>query len=307
MLRQAGHPTGGVAGRSKWLQHFRPDLRATVSFEPEKLGISSATLLADPMHCDRAAFEQLLPAVAQAGFPSVSLWPWHAQAVGPPVVRSMLADAGLSVAIVEALTQWARGVGPELRDEAEPMFDFASLFGADLVLACVLEPRIESLDRAVEGFRAVCDLATSYGKRVCLEFLPWSAIADLKTAWQIVEGAERSNGGIVLDTWHWQRQPGGPDLGLLRRIPGDRIHHLQLCDASPQPSGDALTEAMSARLLPGAGIVDIQSVVGTLVDIGADPFVGAEVFNSDLAAKGPAAMARWVREACSTALRGSVA
>ncbi|HSS10389.1 MAG TPA: sugar phosphate isomerase/epimerase, partial [Acidimicrobiales bacterium] len=169
------------------------------------------------------------------------------------------------------------------------------------------DPQIDSIDSAIQGFAELCDLAASHEQQVCLEFLPWSAVPDLRTAWQIVEAAERSNGGLVLDTWHWQRQPGGPDLELLSRIPGERIQHVQLCDASAEPLGHSMAEAISARLLPGAGVVDIRSVVATLVDIGADPFVGAEVFNSELAARGPAAMARAVREACSAVLSPSAA
>jgi sugar phosphate isomerase/epimerase len=273
-----------------------------VSFEPERLGISLATLLPDPMSCDGSAFQRLVPAVAEAGISSVSLWPWHTQAIGMAAARSMLRDSGLNVVTVEALTRWAGGVGPALRDETQVMLDAASLFGADLVLACVLDERIESLSVAIEGFAEVCDLAAARDQQVCLEFLPWSAVPDLKTAWQIVAAADRSNGNIVLDTWHWQRQPGGPNLELLRGIPGDRIRHVQLSDASAGPWDDVLAETMAARLLPGEGVVDIRSVIAVLAETGADPVVAAEVFNSELAARGPAVMARSVKDACSAVL-----
>ena len=72
------------------------------------------------------------------------------------------------------------------------------------------------------------------------EFLPWTGIPDLATAWRIVESAARENAGILLDTWHWQRQPGGPAVDVLRGIPGDRIPVLQVCDCRPEPEGDPL-------------------------------------------------------------------
>jgi sugar phosphate isomerase/epimerase len=258
----------------------------------------SGTLLPDPMQCDRAAFEQLVPAVASAGFRSLVLWPFHVEAVGPDLVQSMLADAGLSVPAVEALTQWALGAGPHVAEEAEPMLDFASRFDVDTVAACVLGP-LDSVDRATDGFAEACDLAAAHGRRVCIEFLPWSGIPDLATAWRIVDAAGRSNGGIVLDTWHWVRQPGGPDLELLRTIPGDRIHYLQLCDAAPAPAPDLFNEAMTARRLPGDGIVDFAPLFDTLDAIGATPYVAAEVFNAELAAGGPGPMATAVRRACA--------
>ena len=70
-----------------------------------------------------------------------------------------------------------------------------------------------------EGFAALCEHAAEHGVRVAIEFLPWSAVPDLATTWQIVRGSGTTNGGIVIDMLHWQRQPGGPNLELLRQIP----------------------------------------------------------------------------------------
>ena len=102
--------------------------------------------------------------------------------------------------------------------------------------------------------------------------------------------------------WHWQRQPGGPDFELLSRIPGERIHYVQVCDATDSPQPDLFAEAMSARVLPGDGVVDVKALVDALRGIGADPYIAAEVFNAGLAARGPAVMAAAVRDACTAAL-----
>jgi sugar phosphate isomerase/epimerase len=273
-----------------------------MSFAPADVGLCPATLLPDPMRCDRATFEQLVPAVAEAGFRTVSLWPLHAREVGVDATESILADAGLTVPVVEALTQWTLGPGSGLRDEAEAMVEFASRFGAHTIAACTLETHLDSLDSAVAGFAEVCDLAAAGGQRVCIEFLPWTALPDLATAWDVVDRAGRSNGGILLDVWHWQRQPGGPDFELLARIPGERIHYVQLGDATPEPAPDLFAEAMSARVLPGDGVVDLKAVLDALAGIGADPYVAAEVFNAGLAAGGPGPMAQAVRRACTVAL-----
>jgi len=263
------------------------------------VGLCPGILLTDPMHCDRAGFTEAVAATAEVGFDSVSLWAMHAQAVGLGQTQSLLADAGLSVAVVEALVQWGSGPGPALREEAEATLDIASRFGAGMVGACVLEPALD-VAAMTAGFAEICDLAASAGQRVCLEFLPWSAVPDLATGWRIVEAAGRDNGGILLDLWHWQREPGGPALELLRTIPGDRIQYVQLCDAAPEPSPpapDLFAQAMSVRALPGDGVVDIGAVFDALAAIGAEPYVAAEVFNADLAAQGPHKMARAVRDA----------
>lgn len=103
---------------------------------------------------------------------------------------------------------------------------------------------------------------------------------------------DRDNLGLVLDAWHWQRQPGGPDLELLRSVPADRIHVLQLNDAAARPAESLRKESLGGRLLPGEGTIDLQSLVDTLTRMGASPLVSSEVFSHALAELGPAENAR---------------
>jgi sugar phosphate isomerase/epimerase len=46
-----------------------------------------------------------------------------------------------------------------------------------------------------------------------------------------------------------------------------------------------MDEAMSGRLLPGAGVVDFPALAALLRRIGADPVVATEVFNPALLAE----------------------
>jgi sugar phosphate isomerase/epimerase len=64
---------------------------------------------------------------------------------------------------------------------------------------------------------------------VHVEFLPWSRIADVATAWEVVRLADRANAGIAVDAWHWFR--GTPDEAALRTVPGVKILAVQLGDA----------------------------------------------------------------------------
>ena len=89
------------------------------------------------------------------------------------------------------------------------------------------------------------------------------------------------------------------------RCPRERIAYLQLCDAGPAPQPDVYVEAMTARRLPGDGVVDLAALLGALDEIGARPFVASEVFSTELAALGPAEAARRVHDACA-ALRSLV-
>lgn len=267
------------------------------------VGMCVAALLPDPMVCDLESFAAIARATADAGFETISLWPMHARAVGFERAAEILAGTGLRMPVVEAAMQWSRGDTPELRAEIDEFVAAAERFGARIAGACMLEPRLASLERAAEGFGILCEALGRHGLQVSLEFLPWTGVPDLATAWRIVEAAGSAYGGILLDTWHWQRQPGGPAPDLLRRIPGERISYLQLCDCAALPAPDAFTEAMTDRRLPGQGSVDFGAVQALLDEIGATPFAAAEIFSAELLARGTGQAARAMRRACSDVLR----
>ncbi len=279
---------------------------ALMSIRDAEIGLCPATLLADPFTCEQADLERLLAATTATGCRIWSLWvPLHTAATGVEAAARLISAAGVRVPVVEALTQWAQGGDEQAVAEAESTCAAAVALGASTVLACVLEPTLDSLRDAARGFAAVCDVAARHGLRVCLEFLPWTAVPDLATAWDLVKQADRPNGGLLIDTWHWTRQPGGPNLDLLRQIPGDRVHYVQISDAAAEPSGQADAEALSGRLLPGEGVADFDSLFAMLDEIGADPIVTAEVFSSTLAAQGADPMARAVHAATTRVVRAA--
>ena len=129
-------------------------------------------------------------------------------------------------------------------------------------------------------FGRVCDRAADFGAQVHLEFMPFTVVPSLRIAWDLVRGADRPNGGLVFDTWHFFR--GEPDFDVLAGIPGDRIFCVQLDDAAAVPQG-SLREETSRRLLPGDGALDLIGAVRALHRIGALRWVGPEVISPELA------------------------
>jgi sugar phosphate isomerase/epimerase len=253
----------------------------------------------DPTICDRDDLVELVEAGVANGFRGASMWALlveslAAAGVTPKETARVCGDHGMQIRMVEALTEWTSGDRAAIDQAAVPLFALARDLGAEEILTVTMEAGALDLDRAASGFAYACDLAARDGLRLAIEFLPWSAVPTLATAWAIVERAGRHNGGLVLDTWHWQRQPGGPDHETLRRIPGDRIHMLQCNDVEAVPRGDLLAETMAHRLLPGDGVVDYVALCASLDAIGAEPNVAPEVFNPQLAALGPAELARRV-------------
>lgn len=273
------------------------DAARAPSVDPAAVGICLETLLADPFHCEVADFERIVDAASAAGFECVGLWSQRPVELGAARVRHVLDRSGMRVRVAELRTRWAAGPVAAVSG-IEEQLDLAESLGAHSVLAVSQETTMD-MPAATDGFAALCDRAARRGLTVTIEFLPCRALRDLATAWQVVDGSGAVNGGIDLDLMHWHYQPGGRDLDLLRSIPAQHLHYVQLCDASgpaPQPH-DYISTAIRARPLPGDGDVDIAAVLSCLDDIAAEPFFAMEVFNARLLADGPESLAMKLRAA----------
>jgi sugar phosphate isomerase/epimerase len=176
---------------------------------------------------------------------------------------------------------WAGADDAAAETEAEQFASLVQSTGATKVLACTMEPSVADFDAATRHLGALAERLAPLGAQVCVEFLPWSGVPDLATAWRLIEPLP-DGAGITLDMWHWQRQPGGPNPSLLASIPGARIGYVQLCDVPAEAVGDPLSDAMANRQLPGEGVVDFAAVFAILRDIGASPFYATEIFNPSM-------------------------
>jgi sugar phosphate isomerase/epimerase len=266
-------------------------------FQAAHVGMCLETLLADRSNNDPADFARVAEATAAAGFPTVAIPAGRADKVGVQQARRILDDAGVEVKLVELLTYWANGPDAALNG-FEQQLDTIEVLGATRILAVAQQTEMD-MGRAAEGFASLCERAAQRNVKVAIEFVPNRALCDLATAWQVVAQSGAPNGGIDLDMKHWQNQPNGPDLDLLRTIPGQHVLYVQVCDAFPPDSAvpQYVSGAIADRPLPGDGVVDIPGILEALSDIGADPFFAAEVFNAGMAARGPESMAARVREA----------
>jgi len=267
------------------------------------LGNCPSTLLADIMAVDAESFRDYLEATAAAGFDSVSLYPFHLLFAGDGATR-VVKDSGLQVRAVEAAIGWTTGPSEDVTKEIDGLIATGHDLGADIVGAACLGP-IDDRAAAVEGLASIASRAAEADMVISLEFLPWTGIPTMAAANDLIIDGGEPNATILLDTFHWTRQPGGPDLDLLRSLPGDRIAYVQLCEPSAAPDlglEQVENEAMHNRRPPGAGAVDFDAIWAALDHIGSDPFVAAEVFNDELLAAGRHAMAKTVHDACRAIL-----
>ena len=238
------------------------------------IGICPATLLVDPMQASAAELAAAGEAATAAGFTDASVWSFQLDAFG---------GTGLRTHVLEAALAWAGDDPAAAVAEAEQYAALVGAHGSQLVAAVTLASTITDVDLARQQLDALARRVAQAGARVCVEFFAWSAISDLRLAWELVEPLPEV--GLILDTFHWHRQRGGPNVPLLSSIPGDRIFYVQLSDAAAEPGADSETEAMTARLLPGDGVVDFAQFFAVLDDIGATPFVATEIFNPSMVAE----------------------
>jgi sugar phosphate isomerase/epimerase len=239
-----------------------------------------------------------LAAAREAGFSGISLMPgdiWSLEREGMTAaeIRSRITDQGLSLEEVDCTACWLpshRSAGDNIPMAAllrsltpERVIASAARIGAPSITAVEMMGIAPSLDEAAEAFAYLCDLAAPHGLKVHIEFLPFGGIPDLASAWDIVQAAARSNGGLTVDSWHFFRS--GSSFDLLATIPGAYIQTVQINDAPAQPGEDLMHETMSGRLLPGEGSFDLPRFIRTLDATGCTAPVSVEIFSSGIASR----------------------
>jgi sugar phosphate isomerase/epimerase len=267
----------------------------------EKLILCNAPLIGGALDPSPEQVKMIIDATSDAGFGGASLWAFHhnaavAAGTSPEQIKEWHTDRGLSVPVVESLIGWEGGDAAAIEAQCGPTFEVATYYGAQAVAGVVMGAEIDRA-AATKGLALLGKMGADRGLKVCIEWLPWSGLPTIKSAWELIQEAGGDNLGLVVDTWHWLRQPGGPDPETLRQIPGDRIHCVQLDDTTAAGVGDdQMVESMTNRLLPGEGEVDWPGILSLLDEIGADPIWAPEVFNLGLLEQGPTEMARRIGE-----------
>jgi sugar phosphate isomerase/epimerase len=245
-----------------------------------------------------AGFRERVEAAAAGGFSAISLWGrdyrrGRTEGLSDADMRALLDDHGLAVAELDGVGQWwpgSSGMAPPVEgDEADSFFAFteqdmyaiADAVGARSINAVEVYSATDvPLDDAADAFAALCDRAAEHGLVVHLEYLPWSAIPDPRTAAEILERADRPNGGVLVDSWHHFRS--GSDDGALRSVPPERVVAVQLNDAPQQPEDDLVDECLHRRLVPGEGAIDLVGLVQLLDEMGSEAPIGVEVMSDEV-------------------------
>ena len=250
-------------------------------------------------------FRAVVEACASAGFEAIEVWLPYIEreaAAGWSVeeARTLLDDHGVRAAAacyVDGLFGRAGDGKREAFDAAKARFELAQALGADLI-ACVgngpADPTPDDYEHAADRAREMGDLAASFGLGVAVEFvagLPF--LGTLATAARLVERADHADVGLLFDCFHFYA--GRSKLADFRLLGRHGIALVHLTDARDVPR-ETLRDG--DRVLPGDGCFPLADLLARVERSGFDGYYSVELFNAELFAQEPAAVATKARGAC---------
>ena len=253
-----------------------------VSKKPRQLGPDDLVLSYFSLARDHPLEDRLAAATA-AGISGIGLYIGEFQrlkkcGLADGWLEEQLAEHGQCIAEIEVVRGWALDEPGEVHAEFENLaWEMADRFESRYLQA------IGSYDgtsaEAGERFGRLCDRAADHGLVVGLEFLPFTNIVDAADALEIVEHADRDNGGVCIDIWHHAR--GANEQLLIDAVPPERVMGVQMSDGPMIPELDSYYEdCLRSRHPPGSGEMHAQSFVAGLLRRGVAVPWSLEVCNA---------------------------
>ena len=133
--------------------------------------------------------------------------------------------------------------------------------GAPLIAQGCFEPDRE---HSVALLRDYAAAAAQAGVRIALEFMPMSELKTLEQTLAVIQRTGAVNIGLLLDSLHLARSGAGANE-VAALAPGS-IYLTQLCDGPRELGANSslFDEAMSGRMYPGDGALDLAGLVYAL-------------------------------------------
>lgn len=173
--------------------------------------------------------------------------------------QAVMRDTGVGVYDLEIIR-----IGEQFNPaDHAALMDIGQTLGAKAVLVAADDP---DESRLAEHYARLCDVMRPFGMTADLEFMPWTAVKDAKSAMRVIELAGRpSNAGVLVDALHFGRS--STTLQDIAAIPRAWLHYAQMCDAQAGlnfTDAQLIHTARQERLLPGEGSIDVHGLFATL-------------------------------------------
>jgi sugar phosphate isomerase/epimerase len=176
-----------------------------------------------------------------------------------------MADRDVSISLGEGLVVFPN---KDVADHARDIEVMAEL-GVRRLNTLSFDPDVE---RSLDQFAKLADMAQAAGMELELEFTPSKRIGSFSAALDMVRRIGRANVRMLVDTMHFARS--GSQVAELAAHP-ELIGYVQLCDAPLKQRFDSyVEEAMYERMVPGAGELPLAAILAATPR---DRVVGLEI------------------------------
>lgn len=238
-----------------------------------------------PSEVSPLPFKDRVEAAARAGFVGFGLHPDDVQAtkekIGYAEMRRILESNGMKYLEIEFLLDWFETGAKRAKSDLlrAQIFETAGELGMhDIKAGPGFDPAPANVALMADEFGTLCDEAAAYGSDIVLEIMPWSNVRTIETGLGIVSGANRDNGGLLIDIWHMQR--GKIPYSDIRKIPSRFIKAVEIDDAPATPPVDDVWEdTIHYRELPGDGELDVPAFIREVQAAGYDGVYGTEILS----------------------------
>jgi sugar phosphate isomerase/epimerase len=197
-------------------------------------------------------------------------------------LRKIVDDLDVCVPEVEFLSGWWLDgeEGAAARESESQLLHMADLFGARHlnVRAGARSDSQADIEDAASMFAGLCDRAADHGLLVAMEFMGISEIKDVGAANELVRLADRANGGLVIDAYHYFRSTSTEED--LREVASDQVNCIQLSDLIGE--GEWSLEETTQRRMPcGEGDLDLVGLINVLDEMGSVAPASVEILSLD--------------------------
>ncbi len=241
-----------------------------------------------PTEVSPFSLEDRAKAAAKVGYTGMGLvhadLMHYADTIGFGGIKRILDDNGIRHIEVEFLGDWFCPAGDPRRQASDQMrgelLEAAAELGARnfKVSPALFEETPPDVPNLAKEFALLCEQARPLGTAVIMEMMPFTNVKTIDTAMAIIEGANQSNGGLLLDIWHLVR--GGMDYSEIAKIPARYFKGIELDDADEQIVGTLFEDTRFSRRLCGQGSFDIPRFLREAKAAGFDaPYYGVEIIN----------------------------
>jgi sugar phosphate isomerase/epimerase len=213
----------------------------------------------------------------------------------PTAIGAALRERGLKISFLDG---FLIEPGKDIRERRTDLEIMAEL-GAPLVNTVSVDP---DLDRTIDQFGVLVDLAAAAGMDTTLELVPaQSTIGTLAAALAAIEAVGRREFRLLVDTMHYGR--AGARAADVAALDPHLIGYVQINDVKLVPDDpDYFQESIKERLVPGTGELDNLEM---LAAVPPEVTIGIEVPRWSAARRGAGPHERL--GACVTATRALLA